>query len=125
MKVCLVRHVESKDFQGLFWGKTLADIYDEVDAELADPYRFEYAFVDSGGLFTRAPIGKARRVPQFDDHEDVEDTEEFDWSGFVVSETLSMKLYDMVSLRWQRFDRTDTGVGLLARAQARRLRGSF
>lgn len=115
MSVYLVRHIESKEVQGIFWG-TLAEIWDAFD-EMGDPLGFEFAKLKPGALFTCAPIGKGRAAMQFaGKSEDAGDElESFSWDGFSPSETLWEALHYQDELHWQPFDASDQGHGLVAR----------
>lgn len=105
-----VRHIETKELQGIFWG-SLEEIWDCMD-ELADPHHFEYAKLSFGALYSHAPIGQGRAVPVDDCYAD--DFAGFDWSGFEPSENFGFQLYIGDTLRWRRFDAADTGHGLVA-----------
>lgn len=108
MDVYLVRHIETKEVQGLFWG-TLDEIWDQLD-ELTDPLGFEYARLKAGALYNTFQIGEGRVVdPDLS----------FDWSDFFASETFREELHGARKLRWKPFDATDQGHGLLARMKAR------
>lgn len=112
MKVYLVRHIETKEIQGVFWG-SLSEIWDCFD-ELSDPSDCEYAPLRPGAIYTNAPYGKGRVARPYDEETDEDVT--FDWSGFVANETFRDALhFDHERLRWKRFDYSSEGVGLLAR----------
>lgn len=123
MRVYLVRHIETKEVQGLFWG-SLDDIWDQLD-ELADPLGFEYAPLKPGALYNNFPIGEGRVALQYDDaltEEQEEAGDYFKWDGFSESECFASQLFQQSRLHWRPFDATDVGHGLLARVFARQKR---
>ncbi|WP_409188409.1 hypothetical protein [Bradyrhizobium sp. RDM4] len=115
MKVCIVRHIETREFQGIFWGKSIADIWDVFD-ELGDPSEFEYAALKAGALYTRAEIDEGQKIVQLDSISDPEEAgPSVDWSSFEPSEQFDENLRGQDDLRWRRFDYASQGHGLLAR----------
>jgi hypothetical protein len=113
MKVYLVRHIETKEVQGIFWG-ALDDIWDALD-ELCDPYGFEYAALKPGALYTRAIIGEGKAAVQYDEMEDEDGDWGFSWSGFEPNGSFWEALHDQSGLKWHSFDPATKGYGLVAR----------
>lgn len=121
MGVYLVRHIETKEIFGVFWGSK-AEIWDAAD-EVCDPFGFEYAVLHGGGaIYTHSKIGEGPKAEQWDDPENENDdeSEPFNWSSFTESERFMEQLHCQSDLRWHPFDTADVGVGMLARI-ARRL----
>lgn len=77
-RIYLVRHIESHEVQGLFWGSP-REIWDQMD-EIGNPTEFEFATLMPGALYTHAPIGSGPVPLQFDDME--EDSPGMSWAGF-------------------------------------------
>lgn len=112
MDVYLVRRVDTKKIEGIFWGSK-AQVWDAVDEE-CDPVFFEYARLKPGGGIRHR--GEGIDVTQWDGPElDDDETPPADFSGFTTTDTLDDALYFQSRLRWKRFDAADTGVGLIAR----------
>lgn len=57
--VYLVRHVETKDVQGLFWASNLDMLWDYMDS-IGDPVDFEFADLGAHGAIadTSTPVGE-------------------------------------------------------------------
>lgn len=109
MGTYLVRHIKTKEIQGIFWG-SLDEIWDAMD-ELGDPFGFEYAALAPGALYTDAPIGKGRVI-----NEPLTGTDpHFSWDGFTSSEKFTEQLALHNKLRWKPFDPANEGHGVLAR----------
>lgn len=114
MKVYLVRHTETKKFEGVFWAPSLAELWDTFD-QFGDPYGYEFAALKYSGAIC---VGSAegRTVPQWKDLDDESDEiEDFDFSGFEADEQLGIALHNQSELRWHPFCAADEDYGLLAR----------
>lgn len=116
MKVYLVRSIETKAFEGVFWAKSLADLWDTFD-QFGDPYGYEYAALRaSGAVCVGARSGV--HIQQWDELGDDDDVEEVDWSIFQADEMLGAALHNQRDLKWKPFCASDEGYGLLARIAA-------
>ena len=118
MGTYLVRHKETKEIQGIFWG-TKAEIWDTMD-ELGDPADCEYAPLSHGALYTALQYGKGLRYPQADKGEINDETTDFDWSQFSISERFWEEIAVQTKLKWKSFDFANEGVGLIKRIRDER-----
>lgn len=119
MRVFIVREIESRAFEGIFWAETLADLWDTFD-QVGDPLGYEYASINEPGALFRGsraglPITQYNDLPPGQEEPDFEDT---DWSGFEEDEAFGWLLRHQDELRWKPFPASDEGFGLAARAIA-------
>jgi hypothetical protein len=114
MQVYLVRHIESREFQGIFWAQSLAELWDLFD-EIGDPLGFEFARIKSGALYHQKTVGEGPVIGQWGEMTQAECNQDFDWGIFEESEGLAESLRDQRRLRFKPFDASDEGVGLVAR----------
>lgn len=115
--VFLVREIESKLFQGLFWAQTKAELWMMFD-EWADPLGYEFALMPSAGALCHPEDGvdlSRANVANDNISADGEATRSWSWGQFEQSETLERALYDNFDdLEWEPFCAADEDYGLLA-----------
>jgi hypothetical protein len=113
MRVFLVRSIETKAFEGVFWAERLADLWDTFD-QFGDPFGYEYAALQTAGAIC-VGMGQVVELKQWDNCDDEDDLEELDWGAFQADEMLTNALYGQNRLRWRPFCAADEDYGLLAR----------
>ena len=108
MRVYLVRHSANLSLLGLYWSKSVQDLWWEIDG-VADPSSYEYAVLKHGSLhFAREePL-----VPQAPATEDENELDEFNppnipWQQATASEYLWEALYNQATLRWKKLAYAD------------------
>jgi hypothetical protein len=103
MKVYIVREIETREFQGIFWGRSVAEIWDLFD-EVGDPFGFEYAELKSGALY--AP-GDGLQIEQWVD------------ARARVTEELRPKRSEAVSHLVEAGDALDAAIAIVAEIDRR------
>lgn len=135
MKVFLVRTIEGKHIQGVFWAASTADLWDAVD-EMGDPAYCEYAeMIQPSGLWHDIPYKDCPVLPETLSHECPAETraradilcaqcvrEEAEFKRYFKKMKLvrSGELFpwhkdDQDDLEWEEFDYATEGEGLIAR----------
>ena len=110
--VFLVRSIETKLFQGIFWASSKADLWDTFD-QFGDPYGYEFARMEHCGALCHPGAGV--EVKQWDDSEDDDADLSFSWSGFNEDEHFMTALHDQSCLMWEPFCAANEDYGLIAR----------
>jgi len=114
MCVYLVRDIETKLFQGVFWASSKAELWDTFD-EFGDPYGYEFAEIRRAGAIVHP--GRGFKVQQWEELSDseAEVARGVSWRSFEASESLSDVLYYQSRLNWEPFCAADEDYGMIAR----------
>jgi len=107
--VYLVRCVDTKLFQGIFWAESKADLWDTFD-QFGDPLGFEFAAISGPGALCHPDEGIVVRQRGNDD-----EGGDASWTDFEPDERLAESMYSQDNLKWIPFCAADEEYGMIAR----------
>jgi hypothetical protein len=108
MKVYLIRNFRSKAIIGIYWSRSLNDLWWEVDG-LADPSAYEYVTMPHGSLHFAGEEPIVEQVPDTDDEAVLDDfsPKPLPWNNATPSENLWSALHNAETMKWSRFPYSD------------------
>lgn len=115
MNIYLVRSIETKRFEGVYWANSLGDLWDTFD-QFGDPFGYEFAKLSEPGAICVGDKDGVH-VPQWQDIVADEDMEDFDFAGFEADENLATAMHNQHELNWRPFCAADEDYGLFARIE--------